>query len=131
MEHEITGCGWGFPLSISVTGGISLTDDRSEIDQSLHLILSTMPGERVMRPAFGTSLHEIAFEPANSQTAARAKRIVEEAVTMWEPRIDLLDVDVTWHNKQVSMLLIQIHYRIKNRQDRRSLVYPFYIIPHE
>lgn len=84
-----------------------------------------------MRPAFGTPLHELAFEPANSQTAARAKRIVEESLTMWEPRIDLLEVDVTWHNKQTGMLLIQIHYRVKNRQDRRSLVYPFYTIPRE
>jgi len=74
MPQEIIGRGWAFPPRIGPQGGIALTHERNEIDQAIHIILSTSPGERVMRPTFGCRLHDIVFDPNNSHTAARARR---------------------------------------------------------
>jgi hypothetical protein len=108
-----------------------LTSERNELDQSIRIILMTAIGQRVMRPAFGCRIHELVFAPNNAHTAARARRYVEEALGMWEPRIILNEILVGPHPKQSNQLLIEISYSVKATSDPRSLVFPFYLIPEE
>ena len=131
MANDIVGSGWTFPPRIDAQGGISLTNDRSEIDQAILIILSTSLGQRVMRPTFGCRLHELVFQPNDQQTAARARRFVEEAIGMWEPRIRIVSVNVGPDPNDASRLVIEVEYKLKATHDRRSLVYPFYLIPEE
>ena len=131
QTSEIVGRGWSFPPRVDPQGGIALTNERSELNEALNIILSTSPGQRVMRPTFGCRLHELVFAPNNSYTAAQARRYVEEALGMWEPRIHVMQVEVGPDPRDHSRLLIEIEYEIKATHDRRSLVYPFYLIPQE
>ena len=131
QTSEIVGRGWSFPPRVDPQGGIALTNERSELNEALNIILSTSPGQRVMRPTFGCRLHELVFAPNNSQTAAQARRYVEEALGMWEPRIHVMQVEVGPDPRDHSRLLIEIEYEIKATHDRRSLVFPFYLIPSE
>jgi phage baseplate assembly protein W len=131
MAKEIVGRGWTFPPKIDAQGGIALTTERNELDQSILIILSTSPGQRVMRTTFGCRLHELVFAPNNSHTAAQARRFVEEALGMWEPRINVVKIEVYPDPKAANRLLVNIDYQIKVNHDRRSLVYPFYLIPEE
>ena len=131
MAIVIIGRGWAFPPQIGAQGGIALTHKRNEIEQAIHIILSTSPGERVMRPTFGCRLHDIVFAPNNSHTAAQAQRFVQEALGMWEPRINVLKINVRQDTEQTNSLLIEIEYEIKASHDQRSLVYPFYLIPED
>jgi phage baseplate assembly protein W len=128
MGNEIVGQGWAFPLQVDAQGGLALTNDRNELEQAISIILRTSPGQRVMRPEFGSRLFELAFAPNNSQTAARARRLVEEALGMWEPRITVVSVDARPDPKEDHRLLIEITYEVKATHDRRSLVHPFYLI---
>ena len=84
-----------------------------------------------MRPDFGCNIHELMFAPNNGTMAGLAAFYVEEALSMWEPRIQVLDVSASVDSKDPSRLLVQIHYEIKATHDRRSLVFPFYTIPGE
>ena len=129
MTDSIIGHGWAFPPKIDAQGGLALTDRASEIRQAILIILSTSPGQRVMRPTFGCRLHELVFSPNNSVTAAQARRYVEEAIGMWEPRVRLAKVAVRPDPDDHARLLISVDYEIKASHDRRSLVYPFYLIP--
>jgi len=130
MSNPNVGRGWTFPPQITPQGGFALTTLENEIGQAIQIILRTTPGERVMRPTFGSRLHELVFAPLNSETMLLAQRYVEEALKMWEPRIRLLNVAVTPDYGE-SRLLIDLDYEIKSSHDRRSLVYPFYLIPEE
>lgn len=127
MSTEIIGRGWSFPPAINPRGGLSLTANRTEIEQAIDIILSTSLGQRVMRPDFGCRLFELVFAPNNTQTAAQARRYVEEALGMWEPRIQVQEVNVRQDSDDRNVLLIQITYELKATHDRRSLVYPFYL----
>ncbi len=127
----IIGRGWAFPPRLGPQGEIALTHAQNEIEQAIWIILSTAPGERVMRPRFGSRLHELVFAPNNGATAAMARRYVEEALGMWEPRIQVMDVLVRTDLAEQNALLIELHYLIKATHDQRSLVYPFYLIPKE
>jgi phage baseplate assembly protein W len=131
MTKEIVGRGWVFPPKIGPQGGVALTSERSELEQSIRIILTTSPGQRVMRPTFGCRLHELVFAPNNSHTAAQAQRFVEEALGMWEPRITVMRVDVRPDPEEGSRMLIAIEYKVKATHDQRSLVFPFYLIPEE
>lgn len=131
MTQEIVGRGWSFPPRVDPQGGIGLTNSRTELGQAILIILSTSPGQRVMRPTFGCRLQDLVFAPNNSHTAAQARRLVEEALGMWEPRINVTRVDVKPDLHETNCLLIDIAYEVKATHDRRSLVYPFYLIPEE
>jgi uncharacterized protein len=131
MTNEIIGRGWSFPPRMNPQGGLALTNQNNELIQSIQIILSTSPGQRVMRPTFGCRLQELVFFPNNGQTAIQARRYVEEALGMWEPRIKVTKVDAYPDREDSSRLVIQIDYEIKATHDLRSLVYPFYLIPEE
>ena len=131
MTTNIIGQGWAFPPQIGPQGGFTLTHDRNELDQSIRIILMTAPGQRVMRPTFGCRLHDLLFAPNNSHTAVLARRYVEEALGMWEPRIRVHSVSTRPDPDEAARLLIDIIYEVKATNDRRSLVYPFYLIPEE
>ncbi|MHB9034525.1 MAG: GPW/gp25 family protein, partial [Anaerolineae bacterium] len=80
---------------------------------------------------FGSRLQELVFAPLSPETMGLAELYVQEALTFWEPRIQLLDVIAEVAPEHPAMLLITINYIIKATHDRRSLVYPFYQIPGE
>lgn len=131
MVKEIIGRGWSFPPQTDPQGRMALTNERNELQQSIQVILSTSPGQRVMRPNFGCRLQDLVFQPNNSHTIAKVRRYVEEALGMWEPRINLRTVDVRPDPQEGGRLLIDISYEVKSTRDRRNLVYPFYLIPGE
>ena len=132
-ENKLVGRGWTFPVGPSGSGGISLSSGHSEIAESIRLILGTSPGERMMRPNFGCQIHELVFAPLTGDTLGLCRRYVEEALGWWEPRIDVVDIDVTLDPKDADQgkLLVGIRYTIKGTKDERSLVYPFYLIREE
>jgi phage baseplate assembly protein W len=128
----LIGRGWAFPLGVDVKGGILVVGGIEEIEQAIHLILATTPGERPMRPEFGCNLADFVFEPMEPTTFGRIAFSVEEAMRRWEPRIVVDDVSVRPDPDREECVLIELQYRIRESYDRRSLVVPFYIIPeHE
>ena len=129
MASELVGRGWAFPPMIDLQGGLAITNDWSEINQAVTIILTTAIGERVMRSTFGSRLHELIYEPINGPTLALAEEYVRDALGMWEPRIELTNVRASRDTEHQGRILIDIDYEIKPTHDRRSLVHPFYIIP--
>jgi hypothetical protein len=54
-----------------------------------------------------------------------------DAIGQWEPRVTLEDVRVEPDTADASLVLIHVSYRVKVTNDRRNLVFPFYVIPEE
>jgi len=129
---DLIGAGWAFPLRTDATGGIALVVREREVEEAIRLILATTPGERAMRPEFGCRLADHVFAPADASTAGQIAYDVREALERWEPRIDLLDVVVSFDAVAAGTLYIDVQYELRNVGDPRSLVFPFYVIPdHE
>ena len=80
-----------------------------------------------MRPDFGCDLNKLLFAPNNGTTQALAEFEVTEALRMWEPRIELLDVSARAGGDNGEQLLIDIGYRVRSTDNRFNLVYPFYL----
>ncbi len=129
MTEQFIGRGWAFPLRVDQTGGIALVSREQEIEEAIRLILGTSPGERPMRPEFGCRIHEYLFAAADGETASAISGEVRAALFRWEPRIDVSDAQVTIDTKNPALLYIDVRYSIKATNDRRNLVFPFYVIP--
>jgi uncharacterized protein len=131
VTDQFVGRGWAFPLRTDATGGIALVSREREIEEAIRLILGTSPGERPMRPEFGCRIHDFAFASADGTTASAIEAEVRRALRRWEPRITLDDVVVSFDPRETSTLYIDVRYAIRNTNDRRNLVFPFYLIPGE
>ena len=131
MTQDFVGAGWAFPLGVDARGGIALARREQELEQAMRLILATYPGERPMRPEFGSRLRDYVFRPATIDTAAELSHEVQQALLRWEPRVDIKSVDVTVDPGERNVLYIDISYAVKDTNDRRNLVFPFYTIPED
>ena len=92
LDRAFLGRGWAFPLATGADGEIAQAEYEEDVHEAVRLVLGTDPGERVMRPDFGSGLHALVFEPLTATTQALVKHRVEEALVRWEPRIDVLNV---------------------------------------
>ncbi|MGB1253351.1 MAG: GPW/gp25 family protein, partial [Candidatus Promineifilaceae bacterium] len=115
-NSDLIGQGLSFPLRLGPQGGWQLTNHYSELNQAIMIILMTPIGQRVMRPTFGCQIHDLMFEPINSQTLTLAKRYTEEALAMWEPRIDVKEVVVNYKIDMPSAISLEVVYRPKNEK---------------
>lgn len=127
MSADFLGQGWSFPIAIDASGAIARSDADSGIEQSIWLILGTAMGERAMRPNFGCGLHDLVFALNNTATAARVAEAVQDALILWEPRIDVISVDTSTPDDQAETLMIAISYRVRSTNNVFNLVYPFYL----
>ncbi|GLZ39460.1 GPW/gp25 family protein [Actinokineospora sp. NBRC 105648] len=131
MAQDFVGAGWAFPLGVGPQGGISLVRREVELEQAMRLILATYPGERPMRPQFGSRIRDFVFRPANLETVAELSQEVRDALLRWEPRVDVEGVRISPDPADGSVLYIDIQYLVKDTNDRRNLVFPFYTIPED
>jgi phage baseplate assembly protein W len=121
------GWGWSFPVRVDDHGRIAMAGDDEGIRQSIRSILSTAPGERVMRPDFGCPLQDLVFAVNDEATAAEVAAAVREALALWEPRIDVLDVYAAADPDAAQVLRVEINYEVRATNSRFNLVYPFYL----
>ena len=129
--QDFIGKGFSFPLQVAPTGQIMLQSGNDKIESSIRMILSTAPGERVMRPEFGCAIWRQIFDPIDANTLSEMVRNVRRAVARWEPRVELENVIAEPEEDSSGLVSIQIEYVVKATNDRRNLVYPFYIVPGE
>ncbi|MBW4631789.1 MAG: GPW/gp25 family protein [Iphinoe sp. HA4291-MV1] len=127
MFKAFLGKGVGFPVTVP-NGAIAPAEYEESIRQSVWIILGTAKGERIMRPDFGCGIYELVFEVDSASTAGKVSQAVREALLLFEPRIDVLDVQVTSvFDSDGSKLLISIDYEVRATNNAFNLVYPFYL----
>jgi uncharacterized protein len=125
MRVDFLGQGWSFPVS-GPGGHIRMADSTHSIRQAIWIILATAPGERMMRPTFGCGIHHLVFEVNEITTRTRVSEEVRQALIVWEPRIDVLEVNVETKGRG-ELLLINIQYRVRTTNNLFNMVFPFYL----
>jgi len=124
---EFLGAGIAFPLGVDAQGRIAMNSLEDHVRQSILLIIQTSQGERVMHPDFGSGLRKLVFSPISPTTIALVQHEVNDALVRFEPRIDVLKVEVRSDPSQPGVLLIDMEYRVRRTDTTFNLVYPFYL----
>ncbi len=127
MSKPFLGVGVGFPVSLDGEGDFQLAEYEESVRQSVLIILGTAKGERVMRPDFGCGIYDLVFEPNSPSTAGKVSQVVQEALLLFEPRIDVLDVRVQSPSQEREKMLVTIDYQVRATNNVFNLVYPFYL----
>ena len=104
-----------YPFSFSrnipgtnITGTASTSDLKVIWQQRVLLVLGTRPGERLMRPDFGSNLHTVVFEP-ESTAGQIAKDSITQAFTTWLPDLELRQISPTFDDTS-GTLTVSITY---------------------
>ncbi len=125
-DGSFLGRGWSFPATFTRgDNGVTMVEDEEDIRQSLEILLSTIKGERIMRPDYGANVEDMVFEPLSVSFAKRMSNKIEKAILFHEPRIKTEDVDFM-QDTENGIVQIRIDYTIIATNSRRNLVYPFY-----
>ncbi|MFD5110362.1 GPW/gp25 family protein [Streptomyces cinereoruber] len=131
MSNEFIGKGWAFPLGAGSHGGIRTVGGTVLLEQAMRLVLTTYPGERRMRPDFGSRLRDFVFAGTDTTTLDELGREVTAALTACEPRVVVEAVDVRPDPKNPTLINIMITYRTRDGRDPRNMVFPFYSLPDD
>jgi len=121
------GTGWGFPPAFSTkTSDVDMLSDVDDIQSSLEVLLTTRPGERVMRPDYGCNLDELVFEPLTTTFKTYIKDLISTAILYYEPRIEVNSIELDDTGELEGRILIVIDYTVSATNTRFNFVYPFY-----
>lgn len=126
LDRPFLGRGWAFPPRIA-GGDVAMVAAEKDIEQAIRILLETAPGERRMRPDFGVGLRQMVFRPLSFGTLSVAQFRIEQALLLWEPRIDVQAVKLRIDPAQPGRLLIDIRYRVRESNALGNFVYPFYL----
>lgn len=128
-DNSFIGTGWAFPPEFSKRlSSVRMASGIEDIRESLYILLSTIPGERVMLPSYGCDLHRFVFRELGSGLIAEVRDAVSTAIIRWESRIELLACLVTTDTRQRGLLLIELSFQIRGTNGRGNMVYPFYLV---
>jgi len=128
MDTDISflGTGWSFPPEFSIRAGVRMVSAEEDIRQSLHIVLGTVPGERVMRPAFGAGIKQQIYENINETTVTILQDAIRRAILFFEPRVVVEAIHADTSMAMDGHLDFSIDYTIISTNTRHNIVYPFY-----
>lgn len=127
--QSFLGTGWKFPPNFdNKKGGVSMVSDEQNIRESLQILLSTRPGERIMMPEYGCNLNYLAFNTLDFTTINYVKKIIRDAISRFETRIKVLEITINRREDKEEVIDIEISFIIHTINVRSNIVYPFYLI---
>ena len=127
IDRSFLGTGWNFPPTFRREWwGPEMLSGEEDVRSSIHIILATVTGERIMLPTFGCNLQPHLFDPLNASNVTLIEKIVKEALIFHEPRI-IVDQVVATAVQFEGKLDISVDYTIITTNTRYNYVYPFYV----
>lgn len=104
--------GWPLLPLPDAAGQLLWPDLARSVRDAIRTILSTRPGEQLMRPEYGAGLDRLLQQPNTLGTRRQIRDLVQSALARWERRILLDGVEVWEVDGEPSHLRVEIAYRL-------------------
>jgi len=125
-KRSYLGTGWSFPPGFIKNQGVEMVNEEEDIRQSLHILFSTIPGERMFRFDYGCNIHRWVFGEINLSARTMIIETIEQAIEHFEPRIQVERTEIDTKDIAEGILWIHLEYTIPQVNSRSNMVYPFY-----
>ena len=124
--RDSLGTGIRFPLAAAPDGRLATSSGIRDIEEAIRIILFTVKGERFARPRLGTRLPDYVFDSMDANTLGSIRSEVADALHAWEPRIELLLVEVVPVDGGLEgKLEISVRYRVRGSRSVFDKVFPY------
>lgn len=126
-NNSFLGQGWAFPPAFNYERGTTeLVENENDIEESIRIILGTIPGERVMFPTFGCPIRKFVFESNSATQKTMLKDAVYDALLFNEPRIKVEKIDIKDDTEEHGTIYIHVLFTVIITNTRNNIVFPFY-----
>lgn len=121
------GKGWAFPPAFEMDSKwVEMVSGEQDIEQSIRIILGTLPTERVMDPKFGCDIISYVFETNDPTYLTLLRDTIRNSLLYYEPRIKVKEIKFGKEKMVEGILMIHIDYTVIITNSRTNMVYPFY-----
>ena len=121
------GTGWSVSPAVDNSAGeVVMISDEADVHNSLEVLLSTRPGERILLPDYGCNLDELVFEPLTTTFVNYMKDLIRTAILYYEPRVTVNGIQISQDRFTDGLVLVEVDYTIKSTNSRFNYVFPFY-----
>ena len=125
--NSFLGTGWNFPPAVDKAhASVDMISEEADVQSSLEILLTTRPGERIMRADYGCNLDELLFEPLTTTVKTFIQVLVSTAILYHEPRIEVNKNELDESGELDGKVVIAIEYTIRSTNSRYNFVFPFY-----
>jgi phage baseplate assembly protein W len=111
-DSALFGQGVAFPPRLGDDGRLAWAVGHRSVRDSIRIILTTEPGERLMLPTFGAGLRSFLFEPNVPATHRLIEERVQHALRRWEPRVSVNSIVVAAHPGDPASATVTITYTL-------------------
>ena len=118
---QLFGRGIGFPPRVGSDGRVAWSQGEANVRESVRIILLTELRERLRLPDFGGGLGLYLFEPNTVSTRHQIKDRIAKALSQWEPRLKVEEVNVEADPEEPSGAIATITYRLVATQARERV----------
>lgn len=127
-DASFLGRGWSFPPEFTKQKKqISMVSEEDDIKESLYILMSTTPGERIMQPEYGCNIRSLVFEHFTLSVETMARELIRRAILFFESRVTVNSIEFDCNEIQNGFLYISVNYTIRSTNTRFNMVYPFYL----
>jgi phage baseplate assembly protein W len=105
--------GWPLLPVPDSNGRLNYPTFEESVRQSIRVLLSTRPGEQLMRPGFGAGLQSFLHDQNTLTTRRRIRDLVTESLDRWEKRITVDRIEVRENEDEPTRIRVEIAYRLK------------------
>ncbi|THH39526.1 hypothetical protein E4021_11685 [Neolewinella litorea] len=128
MNDDFLGTGWSFPPEFSrASGGVNMSSGPRDVAESLRILVSTLPGERAMRPDYGAAFQDLLFASMDTTTQTEFFDRIRIALLQYEPRILVEKITLNTGFLPEGRVELLVDYRLRSNNTRYNFVYPFYL----
>ncbi|MEO1513384.1 MAG: GPW/gp25 family protein [Bacteroidota bacterium] len=128
QKLNIIGTGWGFPPSFNRSSRkATMVTGLEDIRQSLNILFSTRPGERILAQQYGCDIPRRLFNNITLSEETQLKNMIQRAITNYEARIKVNAIDLDTSRMMDGIIYIQIDFVIQSTNSRHNIVYPFFV----
>ncbi|WP_455872280.1 GPW/gp25 family protein [Serratia proteamaculans] len=117
---QIYGRGWAFPPTFP-SSGVQMAEGAEDINQSMWILFSTLPGERIMREDFGCDLNQFMFSGIGNALMSDIEVQINDCVLRYEPRAQIIDIAFDTTAMATGYLKIQVSYRLRGSDMQQQL----------
>jgi phage baseplate assembly protein W len=110
-----------FPFHVDGRGRTAGTDADDHLRDLIEQVLFTAPGERVMRPEFGSGLLALVFEPGGPELVAATQQLVQGALQ--QELGHLIAVESVEVRQDEGALTVHVGYVALRTQERASAAF--------